>query len=662
MRRVEEFPHRTREIEHLSIPLPDGTKLAARLWLPETTERVPAIFELIPYRKRDMTAIRDTATHRFLAGHGYGCIRVDVRGTGESEGLYGNQFGGHYAEDAAAVIEWLARQPWCSGAVAMFGLSWGGAIALQVAARRPPALKAIVCAAGIDDRYALRYPGGCLATATVNGIVAQLSYATRPPDPALVGERWRDMWLARLEAARPLGAEWLGHPLRDDYWRAESIADDYARIACPVLLAAGWADPAFADAMLRTLAGLEAPRRAILGPWGHRYPHFGIPGPAIGYLQETLRWLDHWLKGSETGAMEEPQLRAFLPRGFGVAETPEARAGRWVGVSGWPPRASETLWLGAGLHAAPAAPATRSVPAGALVGACAGEPMPIFTTGPNPELPGDQRADDAASLCFDSPPLANAKELLGAPSVELAVTASAPCALVARLCEVAPDGRSRRIAWGARHIGLNDDFTGNAPAPGGREIRVRIRLNDVADTVSAGHRVRLALSTSYWPTLWTPSSSAAVAVRCEASRLGLPVAEALGAIAPLSAPEAAPGLRYREIRPGAYRRRTFADPATGGAVVEISDDMGEGVIEDIGMAIGEATTRRFRAPPAGAVETETRCVFARENWRAETLTRGVVRAKAGVFELDHALEARENGKVLFAREWRETVTPPDGTS
>ena len=194
-----------------------------------------------------------------------------------------------------------------------------------------------------------------------------------------------------------------------------SVAEDFGRIACPVMLAAGWADPAFADAMLRTLAGLSVPRRAIVGPWGHRYPHFGIPGPAIGYLQETLRWLDHWLKGRDTGIMREPLLRAWLPRGFSVAPTPEDRPGRWIGLDHWPPpNASETYWFGERRSASsPGAEIERAIPVALTVGLCGGEPMPIFTTGLNPELPGEQREDDAESRCFDSPPLAEDKEILG---------------------------------------------------------------------------------------------------------------------------------------------------------------------------------------------------------------------------------------------------------
>ena len=155
-----------REIEHLIIPLRGGTKLAARVWLPEDAEQdpVPAILEYLPYRKRDGTYERDALTHPYFAGHGYAGVRVDLRGCGESDGLLFDEYAPQEQDDALEVIAWLAAQPWCSGAVGMIGISWGGFNGLQVAARRPPALKAVVTICSTDDRYRddVHYMGGAL--------------------------------------------------------------------------------------------------------------------------------------------------------------------------------------------------------------------------------------------------------------------------------------------------------------------------------------------------------------------------------------------------------------------------------------------------------------------------------------------------------------------
>jgi uncharacterized protein len=132
------FPRKVKETENFFIPLSDGTKLAARIWMPVDAAKspVPALLEYLPYRKRDGTIVRDALTHPYLAGHGYASVRVDMRGSGDSDGLLRDEYTEQEQQDALEVIAWLARQKWCSGRVGMFGISWGGFNALQVAALR----------------------------------------------------------------------------------------------------------------------------------------------------------------------------------------------------------------------------------------------------------------------------------------------------------------------------------------------------------------------------------------------------------------------------------------------------------------------------------------------------------------------------------------------
>jgi uncharacterized protein len=214
---VTTFPRNVRVIEHILIPLTDGTALAGRIWLPDDAEQhpVPAILEYLPYRKRDGTYERDALTHPYLAGHGYACVRVDIRGSGESGGLLFDEYAMQEQDDGIEVIAWLAAQPWCSGAVGMMGISWGGFNSLQIAARRPPALKAIVtiCSTypsggaspdaycSTDDRYAddAHYMGGTLLTAGLEWAAFFFGSMCLPPDPILVGDGWRAMWRERLQ-------------------------------------------------------------------------------------------------------------------------------------------------------------------------------------------------------------------------------------------------------------------------------------------------------------------------------------------------------------------------------------------------------------------------------------------------------------------------------
>lgn len=302
------------------------------------------MLEYIPYRKRDLTSVRDSIHHPYIAGHGYACVRVDLRGTGDSEGVLKDEYLEQEQADAEEVLAWLAEQPWCDGNTGMMGLSWGAFAALQVAARQPPSLRAIVIASFTDDRYAddMHYMGGALLSDNLAEAGTMFAYATLPPDPALVGDRWREMWHERLENTRPWVLEWLRHQRRDDYWRHASVCDDYQGVRCPVLASSGWAD-GYSNAVTRLLGNLDVPRKGLIGPWSHKFPHLGEPGPAIGYLQEVVRWWDHWLKGIDNGVMDGPMLRTWMQDSVPPSTSYEARPGRWVGEDTWPSERIESV-------------------------------------------------------------------------------------------------------------------------------------------------------------------------------------------------------------------------------------------------------------------------------------------------------------------------------
>ncbi|MEM7123855.1 MAG: CocE/NonD family hydrolase, partial [Pseudomonadota bacterium] len=310
-----DFPRPIREIETLWVPMSDGANLAARVWLPEDAEAdpVPVILEAIPYRRRDGTAAGDVLTHPWWAGHGYACVRLDLRGSGDSDGVLLDEYLAGEQDDLVAAIAWLADQPWCSGSVGMIGISWGGFNGLQTATRRPPALKAIITCCSTDDRYAddVHYMGGCLLNDGVSWGSGIFAVVSRWPDPTVVGERWRDMWLERLnETDCPL-IDWTRHQRRDGFWQHGSVCEDYDAIECAVYAVGGWTD-GYTDAILRLMENLKGPRRALIGPWTHVYPHFGTPGPAMGFLQEGLRWWDRWLKGVENGIEDEPACQIWM--------------------------------------------------------------------------------------------------------------------------------------------------------------------------------------------------------------------------------------------------------------------------------------------------------------------------------------------------------------
>ena len=188
-----------------------------------------------------------------------------------------------------------------------------------------------------DDRYAddVHYMGGCLLTDNLSWASTMLAYNSCPPDPEVVGERWREMWHERLRGSGLWLAEWLRHQHRDDYWRHGSVCEDYAAIQVPVLAASGWAD-GYTNAVFRLLAALDVPRKGLVGPWSHKYPHLGQPGPAVGFLQELVRWWDRWLCDADNDVMDEPMLRIWMQDSVPPSTAYAERPGRWVGEASWP--------------------------------------------------------------------------------------------------------------------------------------------------------------------------------------------------------------------------------------------------------------------------------------------------------------------------------------
>src|SRR5262245_18765836 len=512
-----------REVDDLWIPLPDGGRLSAHLWLPPGAETVPvpAIVEVSPYRHEDHTRRRDAVRHPYFAEHGYASLRVDIRGSGASSGVLYDEYTEGEQEDVWSALAWVASQPWCTGSLGMIGLSWGGFAALQAAARRPPALKAIVALCASADRYGadVKYHGGCvLGCEVLPWSSTMLAMSVRPPDPDLVGEGWRELWLERLEEAVPFAEKWLTHQHRDAYWRTGSPCEDYSRIECPVYVVGGWADP-YRQAVLDLLTSLSCPRKGLIGPWSHRYPEEGTPGPAFDFRAECVRWWDHWLKGSSTGVMDEPMLHAWMS-----APTSDEPAGRWVSEEIWPPLrpVGDDYALGVGtltLESEPERALEVSSPESSGLDAGAWCPWT------DADLAGDQSRDDELSVAFTTEPLEEPVEILGAPILTVDVEADQPCALLAvRLCDVAPDGSSRLVTRGLLNLTHRTGSAKPSPLVPGRRESVRVPLEAIAYAFPAGHRIRVAVSTSYWPWAWpSPQAAAVTLFTGPMSRFELPV-------------------------------------------------------------------------------------------------------------------------------------------
>jgi uncharacterized protein len=664
---VTQYPRQVREIENLFITLSDGCRLAARIWLPADAEQkpVPAILEYLPYRKRDGTAERDHLTHPYFAGNGYACVRVDMRGSGESDGLLDDEYLKLEQDDCLEVLRWITAQAWCTGSIGMIGISWGGFNGLQVAARRPPELKAVISLCSTDDRYAddIHFMGGCLLNDNLQWASVMFGYMSRTPDKALLGDAWRDVWLKRLNHQPLLVAHWLRHQRRDELWKHGSICEDWSAITCPVYLVGGWAD-GYSNTIPRMLAHLQCPRKGLIGPWAHKYPHFAKPGPQIGFLQESLRWWDKWLKGIETGIMDEPQYRVWMEEPERPLAYYDERPGRWVAEAQWPSPNIEprSLALNTGGRLAEK-PAPESI-AVTLSPQSVGEGCGAWCGfGIGPERPLDQRVDDGRSLCFDSEPLPARLEIMGAPQVTLELSVDRPAAFVAvRLNEITPDGAVTRITYGLLNLTHRDSHEHPAALVPGQRYKVAVALNDIAHGFAAGNRIRVAVSTSYWPLVWPSPEPVTLKIFTGASRLELPVREPRAEDAklhPFAASEGAEPLAKTYHRPSKGRRWIERDVGAGTSTYCIEEDMGRATIGHIGLETDFVQRESYRIRDDDPLSAEIEIVYSiaigRGDWKTRSETRTVMRADKTHFIIEASLDAYEGDKQLVSRRWGERI-------
>lgn len=638
------------------IPMPDGARLAARLWRPEGTGRYPAILEMIPYRKRDGTLARDERMHPVWAAAGYACLRVDLRGSGESDGLLQDEYSSQELQDACDVIAWAAAQPWCSGAVGMMGKSWGGFNCLQTAFLRPPALKAVLTVCSTTDRFAddIHFKGGTLLGENIGWGAVMLSYQSRSPDPAL-RQDWHQVWTERLRAMPFLAPRWAAHQARDAYWRHGSVCEDWNAVQVPVLAIGGWADN-----YMNTVAALveHMPGRAwgIVGPWVHQYPHTAVPGPRIDFVGVALRWWDRWLKGVANGAEDDPRYRVWMmdsaPPDAGAPDRP----GVWVAEPALPGRSvPQAMALGAGGVLGGAGDPAAVIDSPQDIGLEAGE---FFPMGLNAEMAGDQQADDARSATFDTAPLEAPLALLGAARLRIRLASDAPRAhLVARLCDVAPDGTSVRIAHGMLNLCHRDGMHAPSDVPVGVPFDATLALDQCAYRLAAGHRLRLALTTTCWPFVWPARDRARLAVLSGA--LDLPVHPgAERDECRFDPPRPLPQASHTALQPDRAGRRIERDLLTGEIALAVSDSPGA-VRHAHGLEVTESTVERWSVHPGDPLSARAVLRWTQSHRRGAlhltTAVDVVMTATAGEFRMQATLLAQENGAELLRRDWDDRV-------
>lgn len=658
-----------RVIRHVTIPMPDGVRLGATLYMPDAPNDgpFPAILESHPYRKDDNKIPRDWRTHSYLARKGYVGVRLDTRGSGASEGIAENEYTEQEQQDCLNVLAWLAEQPWCTGKLGMYGSSYGGITALQAAMHAPPQLKAIIPMHALVDRYGqdVHYHGGCLpVNESVSWAGRMVALNALPPLLEIVGDEWQALWRERLEQTPQWPFEWFRHQTRDTYWQNGSVCDNWEAIQCPVFAIGGWAD-SYHHFVLHLLEHLQVPCKGLIGPWLHDIPHVAQPGPQIDHLREMLRWWDYWLKGIPNGIMAEPKLTVWVQVSRSPDLNRETTPGYWRAETEWPLTRTDyqTWYLARYLETAgtfadePPSQAEPDVWNGPLT---TGMTAPFWCTGLS-GLPRDQRRDDAYSLTFTSTPLSAPLEILGFPQVQLYLAASEPIAQVAvKLCELAPDGSSFLVARGVLNLTHRQSHAQPQALTPGEIYGVSLELSSISHVFAAGHRIRLSIAGADWPLAWPPPRPATLSLYHDAthpSQLTLPVIPARQpalAVPQFEPPEVPIAPARSEGRERAY---TVQHDMVDGTTVLKTRVGSKTVLPKHGLTMSETNEKsvsiREGDPLSCVAEMRRHLEWTRENWQIVVDSTLQVSCTAETFIVTIDLQAQHNGRGVFTRRWQE---------
>lgn len=654
------------DIEHVWIEMPDGVRLAARLWLPHVAADapVPAVFEIIPYRKGDMVRQRDERNHPYLASHGYASLRVDMRGSGDSEGLMGDMYEPNELSDTRHVIDWIASQTWCNGRVGMFGTSWGGTASLQASLDAPESLKAVIAVCATHDRYEddIHHMGGCLLTDTIEWGATLPAILASPPNAETVGESWRDMWQQRLDnLAFPLEA-WVREEARGTYWRTGSVRSETERVTCPILGVGGWSDR-YSNSVMSMVNGRPDLVWGIVGPWSHHYPDVGHPGPAMDYQKVALEWWDHWLKGSGEAPLEWPKLRVWMREFDPPVDALDLRNGHWVESNAGE---ESTLRLRLSLadgRLTDAEPAGHergeaAIPHDLRVGQQSGDTGYFGRYG---GLPLEQSADDAHSLIYETTALSEDVVLLGAAELIFRVTSSTPIAqLSLRINDVSPDGTVCRVVMAMRNLALDDMLDEKSgDTSGDQQVRACFPTN--AYRFRAGHKIRLSLAASYWPLVWPAPAASDLRLQEKGATLALPLfgGNLDGSRCSLPLPVSPPDTSHYTSLAAGQLQRTTETLADGTVIASWRQPLVRTRHHDTNSTFGFETRAtcevRGNDPLSAQSRFDHMLEFERPDGTARIESWAAVSSDAECFHVSGQVTAYWNGEQIFERMWTPAI-------
>jgi predicted acyl esterase len=472
-----------------------------------------------------------------------------------------------------------------------------------------------------------------------------------PPVPSVFGPGWRNEWLRRIDATEPWMIPWLEHQREDEYWQHGSVwFGGYESIEAATMIVAGHAD-GYHNMAFRGFERLRSPKRLLFGPWSHMSPRTSMPGPRIDHVPEMIRWWHRWLRGDDNGVDRESPIVIFVRRSTPPRADLDAYEGEWRFEPAWPPE--RTVEERRDLASASVRDELDSLRVRGDVGVtssiwCAAD-LPFGE-------PWDQRPDEAFSLVYDWPATDEPFEIMGHPSVELTVTSSAPVAFMsAKLCDVFPDGQSALVTRGIVNLTHRASHAEPEALVPGEPVTVAIELDATSWVWEPGHRVRLDVAGSDFPSSWPPPVAGTLTVDRRASALVLPVIR--GASPDPVVPRFHAGSDHAH-RPERVIWRTSEDVirrerrvsidhggvrGTGGSGIEYSDRYG-----------GEIVVR-WDQPGTAYAFGGTTYELGWPEVRVRTESRGTLRSDAATWFLELELEVQEDGETIARRRWERSL-------
>ena len=487
-----------------------------------------------------------------------------------------------------------------------------------------------------------------------------LAYDARPPDPHYVGDGWREQWLERLEAMEPSVERWLTHQRRDAYWQQGSVCEDFAAITCPVYAVGGWAD-AYTDAVFRLLEHLTCPRKGMIGSWAHNFPEEGLPGPAIGFLQESLRWWDWCLKGEETGIMDGPDLSVWVQDGEPFHKYGQTFPGSWYDVD-WPAPHEAAVYhpssaSGERTLEERASSGTEVARTDHDVGSLMGN---WCSYGVIDDFAEDQAFDDERSLTYDASPQESPMVVLGFPVLHLRLSADASPALVAaRLCDVAPDGTSSLVSWGFLNLTHRESHEHPSAIVPGEWLDIQLKLMGIAYRIREGHRWRLSVSTTCWPFAWPSPTAPTLRFDLWACRLELPTGQTL-------TPREFPVAQVSEpIERVTLSESTREREVSRAETIETRSSTDTGTFRlDGGLEYAERAEDICRIAPDDPLSAETISTreidIRREAWNIGVRVWSRMTSDEENFHVENELLVTEDSRTLFERSWNRSIPRDHG--